>query len=758
MKYKYLFGIFFIWIFICGFFFQVIFSDAKEKAINELNSRQLILAIQAQHGIETFFNTTTEFLKKVSESDHIIQLDDRGKQELDLAYKIDPGGAILAITRVDVDGVISYTTPDNPELIGRDISSQKHIQEIFKTKRPTASGVFTAVQGYRAIALHVPVIKNNKFYGTLGVLIDFLSISKDYLENIKLGQTGYAWMTSKEGIELFCPIPGHIGKSVFENCKEFPTIISMANEMVKGEQGKTVYLFDMIRDERLKTIKKYAVYQPIKILDSFWTIVVASSEDELFAGLITFRNKLIILFAFILLGSFYFSYYGMKSWGILREEANRKLAEKALQESEYKLSIHLQNTSIGAISWDMDFKIDEWNPAAETIFGYTKEEVMGKHSAGLILPEDMRGFVDGIFQDLLSGKRGSNSINENITKDGRRIICDWYNTALKDADGKVIGITALVNDITERMQTEEALRESEEKYRTILESIEDGYYEVDMKGNFTFLNDSMCKILGYSKDELTGLNNRRYMDEENAKEVFKTFNRVYKTGQPYKAIDWELIRKDGSRCYVETSVALKRNSNGQPIGFQGIARDISERKKVEKEKILLENRLRQSQKMESIGTLAGGIAHDFNNVLFPIVGYTEMLLEDVPEDSPFKDSLNNIYTSALRAKSLVKQILTFSRQDSNELMLMKVQPIIKEALKLIRSTIPTTIDIKQDINPDCGVIKADPTQIHQIVMNLATNAYHAMEDTGGELKVSLKEIEFGILDLINPDMALGVYA
>jgi two-component system cell cycle sensor histidine kinase/response regulator CckA len=245
MKYKYLFGIFFIWIFICGFFFQVIFSDAKEKAINELNSRQLILAIQAQHGIETFFNTTTEFLKKVSESDHIIQLDDRCKQELDLAYKIDPGGAILAITRVDVDGVISYTTPDNPELIGRDISSQKHIQEIFKTKRPTASGVFTAVQGYRAIALHVPVIKNNKFYGTLGVLIDFLSISKDYLENIKLGQTGYAWMTSKEGIELFCPIPGHIGKSVFENCKEFPTIISMANEMVKGEQGK------IFRDEIL---------------------------------------------------------------------------------------------------------------------------------------------------------------------------------------------------------------------------------------------------------------------------------------------------------------------------------------------------------------------------------------------------------------------------------------------------------------------------------------------------------------------------
>ena len=231
-----------------------------------------------------------------------------------------------------------------------------------------------------------------------------------------------------------------------------------------------------------------------------------------------------------------------------------------------------------------------------------------------------------------------------------------------------------------------------------------------------------------------------------------------KNTEPYQAFDWELMRKDGTTCYIEASVALKRNSKGHPIGFQGIARDISERKKVEKEKILLEKRIGQSQKMESIGTLAGGIAHDFNNILFPIVGYAEMILMDTPEDSPIRDSLNQIYTSSLRAKSLAKQILTFSRQERHELIFMKMQPIIKEALKLIRSTIPTTIEIKQDINTDCGVIKADPTQIHQIVMNLATNAFHAMEETGGELKVSLKEMELGTLDLINPNMAPGVHA
>lgn len=171
-----------------------------------------------------------------------------------------------------------------------------------------------------------------------------------------------------------------------------------------------------------------------------------------------------------------------------------------------------------------------------------------------------------------------------------------------------------------------------------------------------------------------------------------------------------------------------------------------------------ERQLHQSQKMESLGTLAGGIAHDFNNILFPIIGYAEMLLNDVSKDSSIHTSLGEIYTSAMRAKDLVQQILTFAHKETTELVTMKMQSIIKEALKLIRSTIPATIEIQQDINPHCGFVKADPTQIHQIIMNLATNAYHAMQKTGGQLKVSLKEIKLENKDLLNPDMTPGDYA
>jgi PAS domain S-box-containing protein len=152
---------------------------------------------------------------------------------------------------------------------------------------------------------------------------------------------------------------------------------------------------------------------------------------------------------------------------LARDIIRRETAEKELRESEHKLITHLQNTSIGALYWDLNFKTMEWNRAAEAIFGYTKEEAMGKHVTELILPEDMKELVDSVFQDLLSGKGGARSTNENITKDGRRVICDWYNTTLKDSDGKVTGVASLVNDITERKQTEREL----EKHREHLEEL-----------------------------------------------------------------------------------------------------------------------------------------------------------------------------------------------------------------------------------------------------------------------------------------------
>jgi signal transduction histidine kinase/ActR/RegA family two-component response regulator len=165
-------------------------------------------------------------------------------------------------------------------------------------------------------------------------------------------------------------------------------------------------------------------------------------------------------------------------------------------------------------------------------------------------------------------------------------------------------------------------------------------------------------------------------------------------------------------------------------------------KKVEKKTKALarsETQLQQAMKLQAIGTLAGGIAHDFNNILFPIVGYTELTMDDIPEDCQPRKNLEEVLKAANRAKELVQQILTFSRQNGQERKPLKVQILIKEALKLLRATIPSSIEIHSSIDEDCGPVKGDPTQIHQVIMNLCTNAYHALQETGGKLEVSLKK-------------------
>ena len=185
---------------------------------------------------------------------------------------------------------------------------------------------------------------------------------------------------------------------------------------------------------------------------------------------------------------------------------------------------------------------------------------------------------------------------------------------------------------------------------------------------------------------------------------------------------------------------------------------IIERKEAEKEKRKLEVQLRQSQKMESLGLLAGGIAHDFNNVLFSIMGYSELVSEELPEGSLTKNNLNEVLTAANRAKEMVQQILAFSRQSETEKKPVRVQSIVREAIKLLKSVIPATIVIRQNIDPDAGHVLADPTQIHQIIMNLATNAYHAMEKSGGTLELTLRQEETDDDDLnISSDIRSGTY-
>ena len=309
----------------------------------------------------------------------------------------------------------------------------------------------------------------------------------------------------------------------------------------------------------------------------------------------------------------------------------------------------------------------------------------------------------------------------------------------------------LRQEIIERNQVESQQRETKERLFKFMNSATDGFILFDSELYHLEMNKAALEITGLKRIDVIGKNLIDVLPNIKDTPRYNAYKKVMKTGEPFQVNDITQHPLTGDK-----NIELKAFKVGKGLGI--IFTDVTERVEAEKEKEKLESQIGQAQKMESIGTLAGGIAHDFNNILFPIIGHTEILLEDAPEEGFFKDSLNEIYTSALRAAELVKQILTFSRQEKSELKLMKMQSIVNEALKLIRSTIPTTIEIKQNISPDCSVIKADPTQIHQIVMNLATNAYHAMEETGGTLTVTLKETQFDELDVPNIEITPGNYA
>ncbi len=319
-------------------------------------------------------------------------------------------------------------------------------------------------------------------------------------------------------------------------------------------------------------------------------------------------------------------------------------------------------------------------------------------------------------------------------------LSEWLEVSafpFKDDTGTLRGVIVYMKNVTDRKKAEDALRESENRYRTLFDSACDAIFLYEIEEHFIDVNRAACSRLGYSREELLQMSPTDVISPEQL-DLFA--DRIKKLIRFDGHIVFESVhkRRDGTTFPVEGSSRLIEYDKKKAV--LTIARDISKRKRAEEEKNKLQAQLRQAQKMESIGTLAGGIAHDFNNILFPIIGYAEMSLEDIPENSEIYNNIHEILKAANRAKDLVQQILTFSRKSEHECKPIQIRFIIKEVLKLLRASLPSTIEIVQHIEEKCDWIMGNPAQMHQLIMNLCTNAYHAMREKGGILEVSLKNV------------------
>jgi PAS domain S-box-containing protein len=298
-------------------------------------------------------------------------------------------------------------------------------------------------------------------------------------------------------------------------------------------------------------------------------------------------------------------------------------------------------------------------------------------------------------------------------------------------------------------------KDAEQRLRAILDHSPLLISEMDPSGHYLLCNEKTAQFFGRTQEEIRGKSFHELLPPETADRFMKRITRVLDAKAPIFVED--TLRTDhGERSY-ETVLFPLLDTEGHIRSIAGISHDVTEMQQKIREKECLETQLLDAQRMESIGMLAGGIAHDFNNILFPIMGYAEMLLMEIPEDHPQHRKLDEIYKAALRARDLTQQILTFARRENHEPSALKVQPIIKEVLKFVRATIPSSIEIRPYIQNDCRPIHADPTQIHQIVMNLVTNAFHAMEDAGGELRIHLQEVQMDQPRRLPPAMTPGSY-
>jgi signal transduction histidine kinase/ActR/RegA family two-component response regulator len=337
------------------------------------------------------------------------------------------------------------------------------------------------------------------------------------------------------------------------------------------------------------------------------------------------------------------------------------------------------------------------------------------------------------------------SVNKNLSRE--TVTIDYgernFEVAMDpqlDEENRICGYIHIMSDVTARKQSETALHEARNTLVTILDSIDATIYVADIETyQILFMNRHMREAFG---GDFTGEKCwQAFRQKEGPCPDCTNAKLLDAQGQPTGACVWEARNSSTGRWYVNYDRAIKW-IDGRYVRLQ-VATDITEIKSLEKARLHSEAQLRQAQKMEAIGTLAGGIAHDFNNILSAILGYSELALDDTLTDCPSSAHyIREILKAGGRARDLVHQILTFSRQTETEAKPIQVRPIVKEALKLLRASLPSTIEIETDIQSK-AIVEADPIQIHQVIMNLCTNAGHAMRPKGGRLKVALTEERVG---------------
>ena len=429
--------------------------------------------------------------------------------------------------------------------------------------------------------------------------------------------------------------------------------------------------------------------------------------------------------------------------GITRDITERKKAEYELLESKNYLNEIINSVADPIFVKDRQHRWVLINDAFCSFMGHNREKLIGKSDYDFLPKEESDIFWE---KDEVVFKSGEENINEETITDSRAIVHTIITkkTLYSNVKGEQF-IVGIIRDITIRKRAEENLQKSNQALQAIIDASPLAIFTLDHNLRVTSWSPAAERIFGWSKEEAVGQYNPIVPEEK--WDEFKALVSEVLSGKGYSNSEVRRRTKDGRAIYVNVSTEPLRDAHGKVVGALGVIQDVTESKRIKEDTRRLESQLAQAQKMESIGTLAGGIAHDFNNILAAIIGYSELALDDVTDPEKLAAEIKEVIKAGDRAKHLVSQILTFSRKTETKYSPMELPALIKESLKMLRSVIPTTVDIRSDIIKS-GLVMSDPTQIHQLIMNLCTNAAHSMDESGGILSISLQKahIEGGDAD------------
>jgi PAS domain S-box-containing protein len=428
------------------------------------------------------------------------------------------------------------------------------------------------------------------------------------------------------------------------------------------------------------------------------------------------------------------------SWLFLFYMYKHNMDKLQIKNNEERLSLALTSAKCGI--WDWNLKTGEifFDSNYFRIAGYEPNEFPNSYESwkARVHPDDIEGTEAKVKKYL------TKQLNEYVvefrfkTKVGKWMwIQGWGRVSEYDKIGEAVRFIGIHIDITERKEAELKIKARELFLDSVVENIPDMIFVKDAAElKFVQLNKAGETLLGYTKDKFIGKSDYDFFPKEEADFFVKNDMEVLRTGKLVEIPEERIQTKHLGERILKTKKIPIPDDVGRPKYLLGISEDITEYKK-------LVEQLRQAQKMEAIGTLAGGIAHDFNNILTSIIGYSELLKEDLKGNERSTKFLGRVLIGGNRAKKLVSQILLFSRQSENELTQIKVIPLVKEVVTMLKASLPSTIMIKLNTLAASDFILADPTQIHQILMNLCTNSAHAMRKNGGILSIEIDQKEIG---------------